>query len=56
MTPRSLLKELCLGLGGFEMPTVDVQVKMSRQQVDLQVWRLADKSGLEVHIQRFFSA
>lgn len=51
----SLLRELCLGRVEFEMPTVDIQAEMSRQQMDLQVWRLAEKSGLEKHIWRFFS-
>lgn len=55
MKPGSLLKELRLGRVEFEMPTVDIQAEMSRQQMDLQVWRLAGKSGLEKHIWRFFS-
>lgn len=49
-------QEFCLEHGGFEMFTFDFQVEMSRRQVDLQVLSLTEKSDLEIHISRFFSA
>lgn len=42
--------------GEFEMFSFDVQVEMSRRQLDLQVLSLTEKSDLEIHISRFFSA
>lgn len=49
-------QEFRLEHGEFEMFTSDVQVEMSRRQVDLQVLSLTEKSDLEIRTSRFFSA
>lgn len=40
-------REFCVACGQFATPILDIHVEESRRQVDLCVWSLAEKSGLE---------